>query len=338
MTTEYNIEKLKQLLAIEVFKERYYNKIFDLLNTQLQLISAPLAAAEQPSSPSSSSPSSQPSSQPSPPPPAAAEQPPPLAAPEQPPPPPSPPLAALEQPPPLAAPEQPPPPSSQPPLPGTAPSSSPPLAAPEQPSSQPSSPSSSSPSSSAPPPQPSSPPSPPPPAAAEQAAESKENNVNVIFVRVKFDEHGKKYITNQDYNIDFGLLFNDLTIEDLYKSDKSDKYVKYHTNNNIKYIICIEPDFTENNDDTLKLVNDLYNILTIIYSSIIKTFIALQKKNKKLKLILSVPSINDSDVSIINKKTILGCFSKIYKQKYRTYKIDFGDENIELEIYFRQLE
>ena len=267
MTTEYNIEKLKQLLAIEVFKERYYNKIFDLLNTQLQLISAPLAAPEQP-------------------------------------------------PPPL------------PPLPGTAPSSpslqpSPPSL---QPSLQPSPPAPSSPSLQPSPPLPPSPlpPSPPSPAAAaEQAAESKENNVNVIFVRVKFDENEKKYITNQEYGINFNNIFNDLTIEDLsdlYKSDKSDKYVKYHTNNNIKYIICIEPDFTENNDDTLKLVNDLYNILNIIYSSIIEKFKELKVRNSKLKLILSVPSINDSDVSIINKKTILGCFSKIYKNLFKKKK------------------
>jgi len=133
--------------------------------------------------------------------------------------------------------------------------------------------------------------------------------------------------------IDINYLFNDLNKDDLYNND--DNYVKYIEIENNKYIICIEPNFTKYNDDPTELVNDLFDILTKIYNSIIKIFNKKFKINKNLQLQLSVPSIIDDDVSIINKKTILGCFSKIYKEKYNKYKILI--DNKYLLTYFNEL-
>ena len=113
----------------------------------------------------------------------------------------------------------------------------------------------------------------------------------------------------------------------MYDPNKYDEYVKYlNTNAQKKYIICIEPDFRNNNDDTTILVDDLFDILTNIYNSIIKIFNSILIKSKTLRL--SVPSIMNDDVSIINKKTILGCFSKIYKMKYSKYELYIENEEL----------
>jgi len=105
-----------------------------------------------------------------------------------------------------------------------------------------------------------------------------------------------------------------------------------------KYIICIEPDFTDDNDDTAELINDLFDILTNIYNTIIIIYKTQQKINDKLNLKLSIPSIIDNTVSIINKKIILECFSKIYKENYKKYGIEEKDfEDKELLSYFKTL-
>lgn len=165
--------------------------------------------------------------------------------------------------------------------------------------------------------------------------------VIVVFVIVVFNKDGSKnFLINSIYNNDFNepfLLnkFTDLQKEDLYKADKADKYVKYHISNDLnKYIFCIEPDFRHTNDDTTILVDELFDILTNIYNSIIKIFNELPD-TENLTLRLSVPSIMNDSVSIINKKTILGCFSKIYKAKYSKY--DLYIENTDLFNYFTKL-
>ena len=162
------------------------------------------------------------------------------------------------------------------------------------------------------------------------------NIVIVVFVIVVFNIDGSKIFEindiYKDLNVNIINFFNDLKKEDLYKADKADKYVKYHiSNDQKKYIFCIEPDFRDNNDDTTILVDELFDILTNIYNSIIKIFNKLPYKNT-LSLRLSVPSIMNQDVSIINKKTILGCFSKIYKANYIKY--DLYIENKDLFNYF----
>ena len=162
------------------------------------------------------------------------------------------------------------------------------------------------------------------------------NIVIVVFVIVVFNIDGIKIFEindiYKDLNVNIINFFNDLKKEDLYKADKADKYVKYHiSNDKKKYIFCIEPDFRDNNDDTTILVDELFDILTNIYNSIIKKFNSLSNQ-QKLKLRLSVPSIMSDNVSIINKKTILGCFSKIYKANYIKY--DLYIENKDLFNYF----
>jgi len=135
-------------------------------------------------------------------------------------------------------------------------------------------------------------------------------------------------------------IFQDLKRDDLYKKDKGTNYVKFFDNNvdQTKYIICIEPDFTADNDDTTELINDLFDILTNIYNTIIIIYKTQQKNNNKLNLKLSIPSIIDNTVSIINKKIILGCFSKIYKENYKKYGIEEKDfEDKELLSYFKTL-
>ena len=164
------------------------------------------------------------------------------------------------------------------------------------------------------------------------------NDVKVIFVRVNFEKDKKIFIINDKYkslNIYLEELFSNLEKDDLYKTNKIENYVKYNIYNNSKYIFCIEPDFTENNDDTSILVNELFDILTNIYNSIIIIFKKYKKLNKDLKLKLSFPSIIDDNVSMINKKTILGCFSKIYKKEYKEYEYEI--DNDELKIYFQTL-
>jgi hypothetical protein len=192
-------------------------------------------------------------------------------------------------------------------------------------------------SPSTPPTPPGAPPATPPtPPGAPPAAEILDN-VKVIFVRVKFNtDNTKIFIINKTHKIDekiINTLFKSLNKDDLYNNE--DNYVKYIEIDNNKYIICIEPDFTKDNDDPTELVNDLFDILTKIYNSIIKIFTKEYKINKKLILQLSIPSIIDDDVSNINKKTILGCFSKIYKENYNKYDILFDDE--ELSSYFIDL-
>ena len=158
------------------------------------------------------------------------------------------------------------------------------------------------------------------------------NIVIVVFVIIIFEIDGTKtFIINEKYEelkTNIEDKFKDLNKEDLYDPNKYDEYVKYlNTNAQKKYIICIEPDFRNNNDDTTILVDDLFDILTNIYNSIIIIFDS-NNKLQTLRLRLSVPSIMNADVSIINKKTILGCFSKIYKMKYSKYELYIENEEL----------
>jgi len=174
--------------------------------------------------------------------------------------------------------------------------------------------------------------------------ETANNDIIVVFVRVNFEnDNKKKFSINEKYNIlknNLDDIFQDLKRDDLYKKDKGTNYVKFFDNNvdQTKYIICIEPDFTADNDDTTELINDLFDILTNIYNTIIIIYKTQQKNNNKLNLKLSIPSIIDNTVSIINKKIILGCFSKIYKENYKKYGIEEKDfEDKELLSYFKTL-
>lgn len=78
---------------------------------------------------------------------------------------------------------------------------------------------------------------------------------------------------------DLDNIFQDLKRDDLYKKDKGTNYVNFFDNNvdQTKYIICIEPDFTDDNDDTAELINDLFDILTNIYNTIIIIYKTQQK-------------------------------------------------------------